>query len=300
MFLAFYGLVFWSGLGETRSRVFAAFWILSPVTWYLAWPSAEVWSASLVVLSIVLFTRGRYAWAVLLASLAATQNPPLLVFVAMIASVGSYRAHKDDGLRAVPPILLAAGVALLPNVFYFMTFGTFNLITATGGASPRLIAGSKILSLFFDLNQGILVYAPVLLLVWFITFVLSVVRRSWLGLALAATTLLMAALTAMSANWNSGGVGITRYAIWILPVLAWNVLEVLQPERRLDRWSAYALVVGQGLVALTVLLWPPYAADYVHKGWSRCMYSSTRPDSTRQSPRSSQSGAYMPRSRWRK
>jgi hypothetical protein len=262
--LAFYGLLFWSGFRDVKSQAFAAFWILSPVTWYLAWPSAEVWSASLVVLSIVLFTRRRYAWATLLAALAATQNPPLIVFVVLISGVGAYFVWKESGHRAVWVIGLAACVSFLPNAFYFATFRTLNLIAKIGGASPRFITGAKVLSLFVDLNQGVLPFAPVLMVLWVVAIGLSVYRRSWFGVALALATLLMAALAAMTPNWNSGAIGIMRYAIWLLPVMAWNVLAALRPARKWERWAVYALVAGQGLMAVTVLLWPPYVSGYLN------------------------------------
>jgi hypothetical protein len=61
---------------------------------------------------------------------------------------------------------------------------------------------------------------------------------------------MMAASTA-TANWNSGCAGLIRYAVWMLPILAWWIAEHLVPTRR----AAWALVAVAGLQFVVIHHW---------------------------------------------
>lgn len=263
--LAFFSLALWSGFRDSTRRLVAAFWVLSPVTWYLGWPSAEVWSAAFVVFGIVAFTRKRRALAVLLISLAAAQNPPLLVVVGLMAVVGVVEKLRTREWFAAGLVAAACIPAFSSNLFYLMTFGTPNLIISQGEAGWQFVSVLRMFSFYLDLSQGIAPYAPVLVVGWLGATVLAVRRRNWSVLAFSGGTVLVTMLTAMGGDWGSGCIGIIRWAVWQLPVLAWIVAETLEAEPGM-RWGAPVLVAGQAVVALAVLIYPAYAPDHLTHG----------------------------------
>jgi hypothetical protein len=139
---------------------------------------------------------------------------------------------------------LAAGLIVfaLPPLFNLVQFGVPNII-ARRFSDPGLISGTRLVSFFFDLNQGAIVALPgvaAALLVW-----------GWrrnvhptavcLGLVLA---LILPALAVL--NWNSGAAGVMRYAFWAgMPLVCALLLRV----RAHGRWPpllALWLLLTQG------------------------------------------------------
>jgi hypothetical protein len=218
-----------------------------------------------VVLAIVLFTRRKFAWAVALASLASMQNQPILVFSTLLAVASACTPVRQSVARKATGVALAWGLGFVPTVFYFMLFGTPNLIAANGEAGVHFITLRKIIGTYFDLNQGMIIYLPGLVLLWMGTLVLAIRRKSF-SILLAVTAVGMAVLSATTANWNSGAVGLMRYAVWQMPVLAWGAIAVLSSGKRWERRALYSLAASQLVVALVVLAWPAYAPDYLHHG----------------------------------
>jgi hypothetical protein len=263
---AFYGLLFKSAFSSVKQRVFAALWIFSPVVWYVGWPSAEVWSASLTTLAIVMFTRKSYTMAALFAGLAATQNPPILLFLALLVGAGFYYRWREGDRSRAWLVVVAAVVAFVPEAFFVAVFRTPNPIQQSGAAALGLITAQKVASIFIDLDQGVAPYAPLLLALWVVAVGLAVYRRSVFGVLLAVTAVGMAVLSASASNWNSGAVGIMRYGVWLIPVMAWLVVAMFKRSRRVERWSLAAAAYAQVAVALIVLLAPSYAPDYLHHG----------------------------------
>jgi hypothetical protein len=216
--------LFGGSRGRSRRAWFTALAFVGPALWYLQWPSAEVFSWSLTVIALLLLEDERFAWAALAAGFAAQQNPPL-VFLAGWAVICALRT------RSVPRIAAAAvcaGVGLLPALFDQLAFGTPNLIAQLGQADARLISIRRVWSMLVDLNQGMLPWAAGLVLLAGVALGRAVVQRSWSRLGFAAVILVTAAACCSTTNWNSGCAGLQRYAVWILPLLAWLAADGLQ------------------------------------------------------------------------
>lgn len=265
--VAFVAVLFWSGLPKLQRQTFAAFWALSPVLWYVGAVSAEVWSASWVVLGIVFFTRKWYAWAVLAVALGAAQNAPLILLALLFGGVGVYHAFVDKRWRDIALIAVAFVPAALPYAFYYATFGVPNLIVSTGGASAKAITLRKVYEIFFDFNQGVLPYAPVLMLLALAATVIAGMRRDWLTLGLIGVSVGMAVLSAMSTNWNAGSIGIIRYAVWQLPILLWVVIRAFGDAGTFGRVALAALVGVQLVVFLVASFSPTFAPSYLNHGY---------------------------------
>jgi hypothetical protein len=237
-------LAVWFVLFRSRSPLpwrlaFAGLTAVSPVLGYLRWPHTEVFTWACVVISLALLSNRRYGGAALAAAFAAMQNPPVLLLALYIAVVSLRERDFRQTLQA------AAGVlpALLPPLFCYLCFGVPNLIAAHGFSHPHLISAARTWSFLTDLNQGMLPYVPLLLLLALPALAQAVARRSAAGLGLAAVILLIILGAETTPNWNSGCVGMLRYGVWVVPLFAWLVVEYLPPARSLHRLIAAAVAL---------------------------------------------------------
>jgi hypothetical protein len=106
-------------------------------------------------------------------------------------------------------------------------------------------------SFFTDLNQGLLPYVPLLLVLAAAGAVRGLVRRDVRVAGMAVVLLLMVLGTETIGSWSTGSTGLMRYAVWTIPVLAWLAAEGLPVERPLvGRGAALAVGLQGGIVAL--------------------------------------------------
>ncbi|MES2899110.1 MAG: hypothetical protein V4723_05235 [Pseudomonadota bacterium] len=239
--------------------------MVSGTTFYLHWMGPEVLTASCLLVASIALLRGQAGLAILLAGVAASQNPPLVMMMP-VALAYRFMLHKYPQLlwpgstasSSLGSELLLAGLGLLfalaPFAFSQYVFGVPSVI-ARDFNDAGLISAARLASLFFDLNQGMLIGVPGLLL----TLVLGVLlvpaqaKRAWLTvLAVASAALLLMAVPTLSAlNWNSGGVVMTRYSYWLgMPLLAASLLAArLSTPRR----GTLILLSGVALQALLLV-----------------------------------------------
>jgi hypothetical protein len=229
---------------------------VSPVVWYLSWPSPEVFTWSFVLISLVFLTNEQYILASASAALAAMQNPPVL-FLALYIVLLSGR-HRRPGL--VLATAAGAALALVPNLFYYHHFGVANPIVAWGGTDHRLISLQRTWSFLTDLNQGMLPYVPLVVLLSGVALYRSLRYLSWTDLGTFGVLGVMILAAETTTNWNSGASGMMRYAVWALPIFAWWIAECGLPARALARWAG----VGVAIQAV-IVLGPGSQQSYVHQ-----------------------------------
>ncbi len=243
--LTVYALLFAGSADRRRRWSFAALVVVGPVLWYLPWPHPEVYTWAAVCLALLLLREERYGLAAFAASLGALQNPPVACLAALV--VGSALAR---GTRwQIGAAALGASASLIAPLFYLVHYGEPSVLNRVGSVDLGLISPGRVASLLFDLNQGLLPYAPGLLVLGAIALVVLVRRRSWQALAVVATALAMAAVCGSAPNWNCGGAGILRYAVWIAPLLAWAIVELPWPRP----WAIGALGATLAIHAAIVL-----------------------------------------------
>jgi hypothetical protein len=233
--------------------------LFSPAVWFVLWAHPEAFCFSLVLLALVWTRAGRRQLPILVVALAAMQNPPLVFLLLPLWVRGCLvpgRLRID--WRATPKALLAALPIVLPPLFFFVRFGTPSVI-ARQSASASLVSLHKALELFFDLNLGLLPYAPFVLLLFLAGLVLSCTSWPRARVAWSSVIVLLAMALASSAtmNWNHGTAGPSRYAIWMLPLLLMGVAEAYAAALKggsdgaRRTWTAMVLL-AIGLQILTV------------------------------------------------
>lgn len=238
---ALYMILFYSVFSETQKLLFSFFAIFSPALWYLHWPHPEIFSYSLVIVSLVFMHRKKWAWAILSAALASTQNQPLVFLVAYLWIRGILELKS---IKSVCIFSLSALPAAAHNIFYYLRFGVPSLLVAksTDIGSLSILKG---LEIFFDLNIGMLPYVPVVLFL-FLGIVFRDVflkRKVNVHVQLFLVMIIMIFCCTINPNWNNGSVGPSRYVIWMLPFLFYVIVTDFGPESLLDAKGAFKTVM---------------------------------------------------------
>lgn len=209
-----------------RAVLLAALTLAGGSTFYLGWTGPEAMCFAFLIAGLVLLEMRRFGWALLAFAIAAQQNPPIGLLAVAAGACGCWKAWmcwRDTRLVAATVRHLASlvpGTLILvaSPVFFWIEFGTPNLIVATGFTDASLMSGMRLASVFFDLNQGMVIAIPGVFVTIAVLLLLGARRRShafWaaVGLLLADVAMTVPVLSAL--NWNSGAIVITRYAYWL-------------------------------------------------------------------------------------
>lgn len=250
-----FGLYGMAGPLARRLR-FVALSLVSPAVWYLPYTGPEMMTWSLVTMAVISLDRGWYPATAFLAGLAATQNPPIVLLVGMAVLF----ALGQRSLRSILTSVVLGSVVFLAPAFYLTHYGTPSLITRAGYTDPSLLSLDRTLSIFTDLNQGILPFAPVLLGLALLGWFRILIQADRLGIALTLVLAGMVAMVQSAINWNMGAQGLIRYAIWMLPILVWFASEVWGAMRFGLRLFVGIAIVAQGVV---LIVQAPGRLDYI-------------------------------------
>jgi hypothetical protein len=241
---------------------------------YANWTSPECLSAAALLSALLLLLSGAPVAAGLLGGVASLQNPTIVFFFAfgpLLKLWLEYRRGEGFGANLKSQLTPAnlAGLALglavfaLPPLFNLAEFGVPNII-AKKFSDPHLVGRARLVSFYFDLNQGMILAIPGVLAA------LALwgwnpgqgrgrgARHAAATLALCLLFTLALALPALAVqNWNSGAAGVMRYAFWAaMPLL----LALLLRLRANASWPA-PLVLGLAIAQTASMA---HAASYTY------------------------------------
>ena len=246
--------------------VVAALFLLSTGSIYFQWTGPEVFTAALVLAASMGFVERRYAQAALLTAAASLQNPSavfLLAFIGLGQILELVSEFRESGLNRrvagqMLGLLVAGLVVVLPYAWSYWKFGVFNPIVARA-IDYSLISLSRLTSLFFDLNQGMIVGLPWLILA--VPAALFTRLLAWIRLGqilfrpedwLLMAVVLMSIPVLAQVNWNPGQSVFIRYAAWIaMPVVAWVAVTLNQVS--VD-WRQLIMIPALGAQVAMVLV----------------------------------------------
>jgi hypothetical protein len=235
-FAACYILLFCPWAAARQRALLFSLAACNVILFYLRWDGPEIFCWALVVFAGIQLQKRHYVGAATCAAFAAMQNPPLL-FLAFFCAFYSLRERR---LATTALAAFAASGALLPALFYWLAFGHISLIAAEEYTDFSLISLQRLWGFFTDLNQGIFFYCPLLVLLWLLALGQAVRQRNIAFLTGSATLIVMVLSTTMAINWNSGGIGIHRYAVWTVPFIAWLVAS----GASVGRYTSRAIVLA--------------------------------------------------------
>lgn len=224
-----------------------------PVLLYVFWPSTEVYSYALCLIAVVFLVREWYALSAFASALAALQAPPIIVLTLGTVALGLYTYFPDWRRSLV--LLLAGSVSSFYYIFYLTTFNAFSLQVQVGDSSAEFISIEKVLSLFLDLNFGLIVYMPLILGMAAIVCCNAVLRRDFHVIAVGIAVLLMVFLATTTINWNCGMMYIHRYAVWLAPLVLLVALYGFDyfPAKVMHAVFAVSVLVSASIVGCAIL-----------------------------------------------
>ena len=150
----------------TRLNRFQRSWLFlflafNPILLYIRWTHPEVFIYSFIVIGICFYLKNNYPLAVLASSIASLQSPAVSILTIYLIICGwNVSRHR---LSELSLLFISGSISAIPYIFYYLNYHTTNLIVYYGVSSIRYITIDKILSLFFDLNFGLIVYIPLLM-----------------------------------------------------------------------------------------------------------------------------------------
>ncbi|CAB4638822.1 unannotated protein [freshwater metagenome] len=288
--LAVHYIFFGSPFRRPAKWLLALGFLSSTGLYYLGWPHPELFSAVALLISAGSLVARKHRLAAFCAAVASLQNPSAVFFILPVL-VGALYEHFSKRGGKLPikkigfdffTIGLAASPFCLPYLWSIVKFGTPNPIVANGYIDYGNISVSRLVSLIFDFNQGLIVgmpmvlaIAPFLLLARIRTTVSGrqrfLVRNDLLPLGF----LLMAIPVLAQNNFNSDQANFMRYAAWLgVVLLVWVAAEV---GRAMEAsWPSF--VIPALVLQLAVFVWaggpfvPKHSSYVENKPWVEALW----------------------------
>jgi hypothetical protein len=252
----------------SKQRYFiTAFYIFCGTTYYVGWSHPEVFSGSFFLVGLILLLGRRYLIAGFLMALAAQQNPPIGIVaagalgiqaVSVIALTFQNKLKKASCIEKLFLTGLVGCLLILSPIFYYLHFHATNLIVKTGSANSHLISFDRLHSFFLDLNQGMIVGIPFVMLlvgVLLIAYLCCPKLRQrtadtrktiLLALCMLAVAVIISIPALTTGNWNSGGSIFLRYVYWAaMPVGVAAMLLIGALPRRAYIITFMVFFIGQ-------------------------------------------------------
>lgn len=206
--------ILYGGSLNNRMRLWLALAaLINPIILYIPWSHPEVFTFVFLFIGLLELLENKKLLACLFISLASLQNPAIAIIPVGIVMWELIITRKMS--RQIIYLGLASCITFLPYIFYWIHFREFNLITASGFSSIKLISLDKVTSLFFDPNFGLVAYIPLLLF----TMLWLILRRDKVAMIWACVLFALSVICATQLNWNSGMMYINRYSVWFIPII---------------------------------------------------------------------------------
>lgn len=200
-----------------ETGMFCLLFFYSTNYWYFCWPHPEVFTVCFASMGLWLFFHEKRYTGILLIALAAMQNQPLAILPAILSLVVLF--EKGLNIKNIVTLFFCSLPVLIPPIFYYLHYGTTNLIGYQGALSTEHITWTRVFGFFFDINQGMILALPLILLAYFGLYFRKVlkiksVERKWDLLILPALLIIICGASTID-NWNHGQTVVNRYVTYV-------------------------------------------------------------------------------------
>ena len=258
-----------SKINEYSTSVFCLLFFYSTNYWYFCWPHPEIFTVCFASVGLWLFFHEKWYLGILLISFAALQNQPLAILPVTLSLVVLFKNGLN--FKNLIKLFLSSVLILAPPIFYFIHYGTTNLIGFQGALSTDYITTTRVFGFFFDINQGMILALPLILLVYLFLYfrklykIKSTVVKWDMWLLPAIITIVCGASTIN--NWNHGQATVNRYVTYVGALVLLHFFFLVQ-EVANKKWMQFILVCSVVTQMLTV---------YYHQTLNRYDWSTNEP-----------------------
>ncbi|MFD0676201.1 MULTISPECIES: hypothetical protein [unclassified Paenibacillus] len=209
---AFYWTLFVSKLSDNLKIWLSSSLIFNPIVLYFNYTNPEVYSYVILYISLLAWLDEKRTLACALSAIASFQNPAIAIITAYF---GLKEIIKSIKLKKVQINFLwtffSCSSVLFPYLWFYWHYSVFSLI---GEKATNGISLDRALNLLFDLNMGLFLYIPLLLLV----LMFLVYKKDIQAINFIVLIFLVALVCSAQVNWNSAMAYINRYAVWMIPL----------------------------------------------------------------------------------
>ncbi len=238
---------------------------------YLKWPHPESITLSLMIIAICLMKRNMFLLSSIIFAISSLQYQPLGLVSAIVLLYGFIRELKELNVNPIKDFItnkkliikyfsiafISGTIVLIPSLFYLHHFSSPNIIASYGGSKTSLISLSRLMSLYFDLNQGAVLLYPIVILTSPLIFVASIFtikkNSSKNSLLLIFISLVAAIPCLTTTNWNSGADNVMRYAFWVSLPLVFSFTEFIMNIKNKIMFYVVILLVFLSQAFISVL-----------------------------------------------
>lgn len=244
----FYWILFRNNAMSYKSKVFLTTLLyFSPLWFYYKWTHPEVYTFTFLMIGLIDYYNKRKASAIFFTAMSSLQNPAAAIvpFFMMIKEIVVLcKNFSKTALYKFISYGLISLTVFIPYMFYYYHFNTFSLI-GKYATDIHSISFAKIFSLFFDLNFGLIIYAPVI----FLLAIYGTIKKDKLAISSLFIVILFAVIDAAQLNWNPGIQLIHRYSYWMIPVLLFGSFNII--KQFTDKTKCIILIIN----AILILPW---------------------------------------------
>ena len=243
---------------EIRRFTILAFYLLCGTTFYINWPSPEVFTCSMLILGFLFFENKRYYISAFLFAMAAQQNPPIgilfgiPIIYALYFDVYKKRHNVSSSIKAITVLLFLIVFVFSSPLYYFVLYGTPNLIIKSGGTNNQLISIIRLISFYADFDQGMirgmpfLIFALMMALIYYTIFASKNNKLFWKTSEYIIASMIIAIPSLSTTNWNAGSQVFMRYAYWgSVPIAFAFATLVERLPLKVGKIVSAIMVIGQ-------------------------------------------------------
>jgi uncharacterized MnhB-related membrane protein len=233
--------------------VLSTAFLCAGTVYYLRWTHPEVFTASLLMIGLLLLRRGHLKSAGVLLALAGQQNPPVLLLLPIVFLMDFVHLKAARFACWKKFVLAWVGTGVIAGLaigFSLYEFGVPNLISIHA-ADKSLISAARVLSLYFNPNFGGFYAAPLLFAgLIALPFCFWSERREdganvkW-ALLFAAMSVILAIPSTVTLNFNPGVQIVHRYSYWILVPVIMLLGEMMQSILLRQKTLLAGIAAGQ-------------------------------------------------------
>lgn len=200
-----------------ETGIFCLLFFYSANYWYFCWPHPEVFTVCFASMGLWLFFHRKRYTGILLIAIAAMQNQPLAILPVILSLVVLF--EKGINIKNLVKLFFSSLPVLAPPLFYYIHYGTTNLIGYQGALSTDHITWTRVLGFFFDINQGMILALPLILLVYLVLYFGKLLKikyadRKWDLLIFPAILIIICGASTID-NWNHGQSVVNRYVTYV-------------------------------------------------------------------------------------
>lgn len=198
---------------------------VSPIYMYIEYISSEAFIYSMIIISLLLYSNGKYKTSAFVLSAASMNNPTVMgIGIVMVAEylIKMFRNRNQVKIFSVQNIVATIKYAscylicLVPFIVNYIYLRTGN---PTSGGATLKDYGERFIAYLFSVDIGFFSFAPVTLLLFFVLIGITVLKKKYQLLVYPGFVLLPMMAYSLMIYIDCVPVFCARYIMWTYPAL---------------------------------------------------------------------------------